>query len=893
MAEITFVKWAGGKLSKKFTSAGETHAPLAKRISSYTVEYHDIQGLFDAVASAAYNGHAMFSGMFTHTLENESRSNKYVAGTMRDWLCLDLDGMMMESVEEVIGNIPELRHTSYVVQYSNSHKLTKPGVNAHVWFLLDKALSPEALSLWLQSINFMDAFAGELGISATATSLTYPIDITLAQESRLIYVAPPIITADSGLTDPFKDEPRIQLVRKEHERVRMNLVPKLRFDKEVISATKLSILNSLRQSHGFNSLSSDQVGDWLRPETVDGVTVIPRMEVQTEDRSVMRCDIIRTFPDGTVVEGTKMSWWFDVGYIDETTLLYNFKGEPPLRLKKSAPEFAAEWNSKYADETLPDLEGLPDFLLNTSSGSKDRFPLEGEWKRNNAFFARDIEKDEYIGVRVKADKTGFVINKVSRASAANFSNHYGAKLDKETFTRCPSVRRVKVLTPPANVFRDEHGDLCLNEAYIPEVLLVDVPFDERIYPSEAVSIMATQTPYIYRYLMHTFGTEELTARFINWAMCHLRGINVQTAWLLRGTPGSGKSSIVTEILHRLLTDGKQIGYSPTISMTQDKLMDDKNGYLAEHFFIEATEFNDRGLNTQARTTLVEKLKDLVSQEYIALRKMHTDTHAVRNVTALVITSNEPLPFELPQNDRRFEVPPYVTTGVTAAFPDVAIQTGGAPVLPEDFFDKYIEQEMPMLKKILAGLKLKPEWAARALDTTAKQQLADGGANSEDALAKWLMSGDLDSLGGAIADAIDSEDGMAIHPDAKLAREFLGVAARNPNGATYIPVEHMQAIYRLLFPHYAKVASATAVGKALNRRHPNGLWPKVHPAEGILSEMGYELEGRPRAYNVDFGLWTHWNSDDYTYWMQYADGLCSSKQPDAVQILPFIKKIKRD
>jgi hypothetical protein len=896
MASITFVKWAGGKLSKKFTGAGETQAPLAKTISSYTKDYSTIEEFHEAIVEAAEAGHAMFSGSFKHDLRSESRSGKFVQGIERDWICLDLDGMQADSIEEVIANIPEFKNTSYVVQYSNSHGLTKPGMNAHVWFLLDTPLHQDNAMYWLQSINYMDAFSGGLGISATATSLSYPIDITLAQESRLIYIAPPIITEDSGYIDPFADVPRIQLVRKRHERVRMKSVPKLRFDKDVIEMTKLSILNGLREQYGFARIAADQVGDWIRPEVADGIQVIPRSEVQTDDKKVMRCDIIRTFPDGTKMEGTKMSWWFEVGYIDDSTLLYNFKGEPPLYLKDSAPEFTAEWNSKYADESLPDLGDVPEFLFKTpKQESGGRFPLEGVWKSGQAFFARDMEKDEYLGVRVKPDGTGFIINKVSRTTAPNFAHNFGAKLDKETFTRCHSVRRVKVLNPAANVFRDDDGNLCLNEAYIPDVLLMDITANDRMKPEDAVTVMEQATPLLYRYLMHTLGSEETMARFLNWAMCHIRGINVQTAWLLRGTPGSGKSSIVTQILTRLLTDGKSIGYSPTIALTQDKLMDEKNGYLTDYFFIEATEFNDRGLNAQGRAALTEKLKQLVSEEFISIRKMQTDTYNARNITAFVVTSNESVPFELPKDDRRFEIPPYVSTSAASAFPELAINSGGTQVLPENFFSHHIEKEMEVFTRIMASLKLVPKWVSSAATTDAKRTMAEGGEDTEVALARWLTTGNLDELAGAIADAIDGEEGMDMHPDAKLAKDFIGVAARNPAGATLIPVEHMQAIYRLLFPHYAKSASVTAVAKVLNRRSSTGVWPKVHPAAGKLTDMGYDIpaEARPRAFEVLSTSAPRWKATDYMYWTRFAQGTLVDKPTAETHVLPFLKKKTQD
>ena len=74
----------------------------------------------------------------------------------------------------------------------------------HLFFILKNPISPTVLKEWLKTLNYeIEFLANQLKLSANGQSLSYPLDVSLAENSKLIYIAAPKFT---GVQDPIAGE---------------------------------------------------------------------------------------------------------------------------------------------------------------------------------------------------------------------------------------------------------------------------------------------------------------------------------------------------------------------------------------------------------------------------------------------------------------------------------------------------------------------------------------------------------------------------------------------------------------------------------------------------------------------------------------------------------------
>ena len=92
---------------------------------------------------------------------------------------------------------------SYIAQASASLGIKKDQVSLHLFFLLDMPVHPKTLKDYIRVINYECNFLAEqITLSANGQSLSYILDPSVADNSKLIYLAPPKFT---GVQDPYPD----------------------------------------------------------------------------------------------------------------------------------------------------------------------------------------------------------------------------------------------------------------------------------------------------------------------------------------------------------------------------------------------------------------------------------------------------------------------------------------------------------------------------------------------------------------------------------------------------------------------------------------------------------------------------------------------------------------
>ena len=210
-------------LVKEITKNGTKPYPLVKNFTSteetITVDKKGLTKLFRALCSAAANGMCMLKGPLKRPLVDEPRAFMTDRATATEILVLDIDGLratpgddLQAMADRIVLQLPDLFHDcSYIVQASASLGIKKDTVSLHLFFLLDMPVHPKTLKDFLRSLNYESEFLAEqITLSANGQSLSCVLDPSVADNSKLIYIATPKFT---GVEDPYPEARFIKVDR--------------------------------------------------------------------------------------------------------------------------------------------------------------------------------------------------------------------------------------------------------------------------------------------------------------------------------------------------------------------------------------------------------------------------------------------------------------------------------------------------------------------------------------------------------------------------------------------------------------------------------------------------------------------------------------------------------
>ena len=159
--------------------------------------------------------------------------------------------------------------------------------------LLSVAMPTKSIKLWLQDINFeSDVFSEQLSLSVNGQSLRYPLDLSVADNSKIIFIAPP--TFNQPDFNPFKtNDDRIIKVQRSEDTFDLaalmrNISPQKCFEK----AQKYK--DKLRESFGFSKKQLKTRITTIDNESVEILTNPDKMSITIVDDSnfpYIRCNI--------------------------------------------------------------------------------------------------------------------------------------------------------------------------------------------------------------------------------------------------------------------------------------------------------------------------------------------------------------------------------------------------------------------------------------------------------------------------------------------------------------------------------------------------------------------------------------------------------------------------
>lgn len=361
----TFKKDAHGNLEKT------SYPPRLFKVTSQPVEVSNTTEFYSALAAAADKGFALQKGELDAVLNAESRANHTLTDKPTEWILFDIDGLpAIDNIESFIKTVlPTAFHdVSYVAQFSASNGIVDKGLSAHLFFLLEKEVSPDKLKSWLRVLNLQNPVLGSaLELQrGNQSSLRWPLDVTVAGNDKYVYIAPPVCV---GFADPMGGQ-RIKHVVKGSDRVTVSLSTPTRNEVRRLEREKIQ---ELRDKADLPKLS-------LRTVSKGGFDVL----IDADKVQVTEWWESGGFIHLNINGGDSGAYWVNP---KRPKFIRSFKDEPARYLKKVAPEF---WNE------IKDMCS-PDEMLVFRDELTDKFyvgwydPIEDEYHGLNAISKKNID----------------------------------------------------------------------------------------------------------------------------------------------------------------------------------------------------------------------------------------------------------------------------------------------------------------------------------------------------------------------------------------------------------------------------------------------------------------------------------------------------------------------
>lgn len=652
-------------LTKQFTQTPqgiETDPfPFTRDFVSHREEIHTIEGFHEAVARHASKNHCLLKGTLDRELDNESRAGHTDAYEPTSWMLLDLDfDSGWENIDAFIADLnPEWKDVSYIWQHSSSAGIKyTPGLRGHLWLLLNEPITPETLKLWLRERNLqLGKLANHLSLTANGMGLRWGLDITTCQNDKLIYIAPPMLV---GLNDPLDE--RIKLTKKKQATApapRCNLTP------AAIETQTQEIIQRLRNEAGLQR----------RTARFTDYRDTPLLTNPDEAR-VTGVKKGRDFVYLNLNDGDSWGYYFPENNPD---ILYNFKGEPLVRLRAIAPGFHAEYRRERTRATFG---------------------------RFTPYVFRDASTDTYYNAIYQNDEARLALLSPvsSKERMADFMGQYGHGMPDPV----------------------EDWDIEFDPTTT-DVLNEDKKWINRFRPSEYLIRGPGLTAYpavpdvIGKVLTSiTAGDDEVKEHFLNWLACLIQTRErLETAWIFHGIQGTGKGVLLNKILKPIL------GHSHVTEWTTKDFEDNFNSPLETTSLLWLDEF--KASSARDTDALMSRLKNTITEPTLSVRAMRTAAVQRRNFVNVIIASNFPDPIHLSENDRRFNVSPP--------------QERKLLITPKEVAD--LADELWLFTSYLLNRKADLELARNILDNNARDEMIGASQPSQEAFFSAIRNGNLD------------------------------------------------------------------------------------------------------------------------------------------------------
>ena len=632
---VTFLE-ALSPLAKKFTANGPVSYPLAKNFTSYEYEVDvtndGMQQKYELIKEHAAKGHCLYKGNLKQRLKEQSRAGLTDKTEKTQSLILDVDGLPCDSplpnpikkhalvhlTEQFISQLPQCFHrASYITHASASMGMKGQRLNLHLEFFINKPISPRALKDVLTSLNFKHAKAHEsLSLTASGTALSYPIDVCLADNSRIIYIAPPQF--EGAINNPFEnDNERIEFVKKEIATV--DVLPILEeHNSEQLNKLVTDRVKSLRRTQGLPSKNS-------KTKTIKFQGENGRNE---ELRIVLNPDQINlefVSDNGQWLQFNRLGGDSRGYYVDKNSpnVLRNFKGEDFVLLPK-------------ADEDTYD------WII-------ENYGVAGQ-KTSEPFCFRDYNSNVIFNGFYDPN-TNELTSKEIRPTSASYVNDFFAFYGHVPPEVMPQMECI--YAPPEKTGIDWDNNIVnrfMPTDYMRDASINGLPDDLVLEFGSIADDLNKICPATATVIWHVLGSdEEAFERFMNWlAYSFQYKDKAGTAWLLHGVPGTGKGVLTSEIIKPLFGENFS-------QKNMKNIDDDKCKWMEEKLIVVINEFQYE--NSSNWKAMAENMKMAITDKDLTIRAMRQDQYDSTCWINFIFCSNHQSPIRIEEGDRRYNVPP--------------------------------------------------------------------------------------------------------------------------------------------------------------------------------------------------------------------------------------------
>jgi hypothetical protein len=472
------------------------------------------------------------------------------------------------------------------------------------------------------------------------------------------------------------------------------------------------------------------------------------------------------------------------------TFIYNFKGEPPYKTEELLPQYWAEVTArmKGADKDLTGTVYL-------------------------AF--RDFRTSNYYnGIYDGANKRLTMAMAKNESQLKSFLKQHG--------------QIVGDYIPDWDLIFDPHSEDVIDV----ENRTVNTFRPSAIMENVKPPLVTVVPPTCHKIISHVLGNDqECYDHFMNWLACVIQFLDrTGTAWVLQGKQGTGKGLLYHSIIAPIL------GEHNVVAKRMEELESEFTGFI-ENKFITAIDEIEVG-SSMYHSKITAKLKNLIVEPFISIRKMYTPAYMSRNYNSMIFSSNKPDSVHISPDDRRFNVAPYQNEKLEITAREV---------------DDLLPLELPNFYAFLMHYEADRAIARTPLNNAARVSLIDISTAAVDVVSNALIEGDFDFLWDQLPSQKPADTGPITNPNhfkyERYRATLLKLFAEREDGT--MTRDDLYTIYdycdgntpaspnkftALLKHHKIYLKPIWAHGKTVR-----GILVKWNLSEQRISEIGKEIE----------------------------------------------------
>ena len=816
--EVVFLK-AKQRLIKEITSKGTTPYPLVKKFTSIhkTIEKtpEGFDKFFGYLHSQAAAGACLYKGLLKRKLKNESRAFLTDRIAQTELLVLDLDGIdfplgskstlntydLQAIAEQFVAYLPiEFHNVSYVAQASASLGMKGNKVSMHLFFLLTNPVSPTILKEWIKTLNYeIEFLANQLKLSANGQSISYPLDVSLAENSKLIYIAAPKFV---NVQDPIEGD-RLCAVKRGSSTVDISTLVK-DVNPEKVYNVGIQIKNGLRKKAGLSKKKE-------RITTVNVNNQTQEVLKNPDKMSIEVCRVSEPYVNCNINGGDSGAYYF---VLTNPHYMYNFKGEPLFEIEKADPEFYKSIFEKFAEQ-MSEGKGIKPIVL------------------------RDFYTDTYYNGVFDQEKQQFTddypLTPTQKGSLDGFMRtHNRANPDFIPDARVmfdPSSKiGIQLETAPYQV-----------NLYRQTEYMLRAPEDvATLAYGEAVTLQR-YIPTIYTLIKHILGEGPTEVEhFVNWlAYIYQNKRKTMTAWILTGVPGTGKGLFIHRVLKPLFGEAQ----APMRSI--ENIEEQFNLYMRTALFLVVDEFRMAASGNIGK--IADKLKHQITEPNLTIRAMRTNQVELPSFCNFIFLTNRADAVKIEDGDRRYNVGPRQEVKVENKYPELLNNL------------ELIEQELYIFAALLDSFQVDVRMAHTALENQAKKEMKEVSMSVLEEFANAIKINNLeyfiDILDIPLANTFDAGS-------ISTAQRYIKNWIVNAGEEIVVPMQHLKLLYDVLTDN-SKSLSVRDFTKAMSRLNINAIRKRMGEGKEASAPRGVVITWKVEEDVKQSLITEHFDEKDIT------------------------------